>query len=442
MSVSVESLGALKRKMTVSVPAEEFKSAFDQKIKKLSQKVKIDGFRPGKVPMNIVKQRYTLSVTHEVAQDLIKSSLYQALAEQKITPVAMPEIEPEEIVLDKPFSYHAIFEVFPEIEIAELDGDKVELISAELQESDIDTMIEQLREKNKNWAPVSRAVKDGDKVVIDFEGFIDDKAFEGGKAEDFSLVIGSNTMITGFEKSIIGFKEKQTDDINVSFPADYNQPELAGKKARFSITVKEIFEGKLPETNDEFAALFNIQSGGMEALRADIKQNMTRELTRRVSAQNRESIFNELLKKNAIEIPESLLDQEIKHLQHEMYHQIFGHEHHENEKIPDFPREIFEEKAKRRVHLGLLFSEYVKKHHLKVDSSRVDAMIEVFATAYERPDEVRAWYRSSKERLAEIEALVMEEIVADKIVSNASLSQKSVTYAEVMNPAKDENKGE
>ena len=328
MSVSVESLGALKRKMTVSVPAEEFKSAFDQKIKKLSQKVKIDGFRPGKVPMNIVKQRYTLSVTHEVAQDLIKSSLYQALAEQKITPVAMPEIEPEEIVLDKPFSYHAIFEVFPEIEIAELDGDKVELISAELQESDIDTMIEQLREKNKTWAPVSRAVKDGDKVVIDFEGFIDDKAFEGGKAEDFSLVIGSNTMITGFEKSIIGFKEKQTDDINVSFPADYNQPELAGKKARFSITVKEIFEGKLPETNDEFAALFNIQSGGMEALRADIKQNMTRELTRRVSAQNRESIFNELLKKNAIEIPESLLDQEIQHLQNEMYQQSQDHYTH------------------------------------------------------------------------------------------------------------------
>lgn len=441
MSVSVETLSGLKRKMTVSVPAEVFKNAFDSKIKKLSNKVKIDGFRPGKVPLNVIKQRYSLSATHEVAQELIQSSLYDALKSEKLTPVATPEIEPEQIGLDQPFTYHAVFEVFPEFEVVELAGDNVELVSSEVLDSDVDTMIDHLREKNKTWQEVSRAVKEGDKVIIDFEGFVADSAFEGGKAEDFELILGSGSMIPGFEDALIGFKIGKPKDITVTFPVEYGHADLAGKEARFKVTVKQVYEGQLPDADDAFAETFNVKSGGMDALRADIKDNMTRELTRRVSSLNRESIFDELLKKNSIEIPESLIDQEIKHLQHEMYHQVFGHEHHDDEKIPDFPRAMFEEKATRRVQLGLLFSEYVKKHNIQVDSSRVDAMIEVFASAYERPDEVRGWYRGNKDRLAEIEALVMEELVADQIVSTATISQKSVTYSEVMNPKKDDNKG-
>lgn len=434
MSVSVETLSGLKRKITVSVPAEVFDEAFDSKIKKISHKVKIDGFRPGKVPLNLVKQRYALSVTQEVAQELIQSSLYDALQSQQLTPVAPPEIEPEQLGLGQPFLYHALFEVFPVFDIAELEGDTVELVSAEVQDSDVDTMIEQLRSKSKRWNEVQRSAQLGDKVTIDFQGFIDDKPFEGGKAEDYSLELGSKAMIPGFEDGILGLSAGESKDIHVTFPDNYNHADLAGKEARFHIVLRTVLEGQLPELDDEFAKQFNVKAGGVDALRSDVKENMARELTRRVSAANREAIFDVLLKKNPIEIPEALVNQEIKHLQHEMYHQIFGNEHSENEKIPDFPRALFEEKAKRRVHLGLLFSDYVKKHNIQVDSARVDAMIEVFASAYERPDDVRAWYRGSKERLAEIEGLVMEELVADQIVLNASVSQKTKTYDDIMNP--------
>ncbi len=443
MAVSVESLSGLKRKMTISVPAEEFTKEYDSRIKKLASKVKIDGFRPGKVPMNEVKKRYSFSVTREVAQELIQSSLYQALTEHNLTPVASPDIEPEQIVPGQPFSYHATFEVFPSFEIHELDGEKVDLVSSEVQDSDVDKMIDSLREKNKEWHDVTRAAKAGDKVVIDFEGFVNDVPFEGGKAENFEIVLGSGSMIPGFEDGLFGLKENANKDLEVTFPQDYGHADLAGKAARFHVTVKKVMKGELPEVNDTFAQLFNIKDGGVDALRADIKDNMTRELTRRVSSVNREAIFDKLLEKNSFDIPEALIEQEIQHLKHEMYHQIFGNEHSDDEQIPDFPRSMFEAKAIRRVHLGLLFSEYVKKHHIEVDGSRVDAMIEMFASAYERPEEVRAWYKGNKERLAEIEALVMEELVADQIIATATVAPKSSSYDEIMNPQdKAENKGE
>lgn len=434
MAVAIESLSSLKRKMTISVPAEDFTKEFDSRIKKLATKAKIDGFRPGKVPLNVVKQRYAFTVTREVAQELIQTSLYKALQEHDLTPVASPEIEPEQMALGQPFSYHATFEIFPTFEINEITGEPVDLVSAEVTDADVAKMIENLREKNKNWEEVSRAVKKGDKLIIDFEGFVNDVAFEGGKAEDFELVIGSASMIPGFEDALIGLKAEKPSDIEVTFPKDYGHAELAGKPARFHITVKKVMQGVLPEVNDEFAALFNIKEGGVAALKADIKENMTRELTRRVSSLNRETVFDKLLEKNPFEIPEALIEQEIQHLKHEMYHQVFGHEHSDDEKIPDFPRELFAAKAKRRVHLGLLFSEYVKKHNIEVDAARVDAMIEVFASAYEHPEEIRAWYRSNKERLAEIEALVMEEMVADQAVSVATVVPKSQSYDQIMHP--------
>ncbi|MGV3739925.1 MAG: trigger factor [Gammaproteobacteria bacterium] len=434
MAVAIESLSGLKRKMTISVPAEDFTKEFDSRIKKLAHKAKIDGFRPGKVPMNVVKQRYSFAVTREVAQELIQTSLYQALQEHNLTPVSSPEIEPEQMTPGQPFSYHAIFEIFPTFDIQEIDGEKVELVSAEVSDKDVDKMIENLREKNKNWEEVSRAAKKGDKLVIDFEGFVNDEAFEGGKAEDFEVVIGSASMIPGFEDGLIGLKTDKSSDLEVSFPKDYGHADLAGKPARFHVTVKKVMQGVLPEVNDEFAALFNVKEGGIAALRADIKENMTRELTRRVSSVNREAIFDKLLEKNQFDIPEALIEQEIQHLKHEMYHQMFGHEHSDDEKIPDFPRELFEAKATRRVHLGLLFSEYVKKHNIVVDATRVDAMIEMFASAYEHPEEVRAWYRSNKERLAEIEALVMEELVADQIVLAATVVPTVKSYDQIMHP--------
>jgi trigger factor len=251
-------------------------------------------------------------------------------------------------------------------------------------------------------------------------------------------------MIPGFEEQLVGLTSDKPSDIAVTFPKDYGHVDLAGKDVTFKITVKQVLEGQLPELDDAFVAKFNIKEGGIEALKKDIKQNMERELERRISTMNREKTFDKLLEINKFDLPLALIDQEIADLKHEMYLRVFGHEHSENEHIPDFPRELFEEQATRRVHLALLFQEYVKKHAMSVDSSRVDAMIEKLAAAYEHPDELRAWYKGDKERLSEIESLVMEEMVSEKILEDAKTTKTTLDYESVMNPKKDSksDKGE
>lgn len=444
MQVSVETLKGLERKITVSVPTSKVEEEVSLRLKNLAQKVKVDGFRPGKVPMHIVTSRYSDSVRQEIARDMVQSTLFEALQQKELVPAGYPYIEPEQIEKGKDFIYTATFEIMPVFEVAELNQAVVELARSEVTDKDVEEMLEKLREQNKEWHEVARAVQKDDKVVVDFEGFLDEKLFDGGSAKEHELIIGSGTMIPGFEDGIIGAKKEEPFDIKVTFPEDYGHDELAGKEAVFRITVHKVMEGKLPELNDAFAEKFNIKDGGVEAFRKDIKENMIRELDRRVSMMNREKLFDKLMELNKIDLPLALIDKEIEHLKHDMYHRLFGHEHHENEKIPDFPRALFEEQAKRRVHLGLLFSEYVKKHQIVADKEKVDAMIEKFAGAYEDPDELRTWYQSSKEHLAEIEALVMEEMVADKIAADAKIEYKSMDYDSVMNPKKatEKEKGE
>lgn len=443
MQVSVETLSGLERKVTVSVPTEKVEEEVSLRLKNLARKVKLDGFRPGKVPFNKVKDRYSDSVREEVARDMVQSTLYEALQKNELVPAGYPAVEPLQLEAGKDFQYTATFEILPIIEVAELNQAVVELVQSEVTDKDVTEMLDKLREQNKEWHEVSRAVEKGDKVTIDFEGFLDDQAFDGGSAKGHELVIGSGAMIPGFEDGITGAKKDNPFDIKVTFPADYGHNELAGKEVVFKITVHKVMEGKLPELNDAFAEKFNIKEGGVEALTKDIKANMERELERRVGAMNREKLFDKLMEVNKVDLPLALIDKEIEHLKHDMYHRIFGHEHHDNEKIPDFPRDLFEEQAKRRVHLGLLFAEYVKKHNITADKDSVNAMIEKFASAYERPEELRSWYNNSKEHMAEIEALVMEELVADKIAADAKVNYKKTDYDSVMNPKKGtEDKGE
>ncbi len=437
MQVSVETLNGLERKITVSVPSDKIEEEVSQRLKDLAQKVKMDGFRPGKVPMHIVKSRYSDNVRMEVARDLIQSTLFEALKEKDLNPAGYPDVNPEVLEPGKDFEYTATFEVFPEIEVEELNKAEVETVQAEVTDKDVDTLIDKLLEQNKEWHDVKRAAKDGDKVVMDFEGFIDDEPFEGGKAEDYELVLGSGTMIPGFEEGLKGAKKDTTFDIKAQFPEDYGQKDLAGKEATFKITVKNILEPKKPALDDAFAEKFNITEGGVEALKKDIKNNMVRELERRVSSMNKEKLFNKLMEVNKFDIPASLIDREIENLKHDMFHKLYGHEHHDDEQIPNFPRELFEAQAKDRVHLGLLFSEYVKKHEIAADKERVDAMIDKLASAFDDPEALRSTYSSSKEHLAEIEALVLEDLVADKIASDAKIKKKKISYDEVMNPKKD-----
>ena len=443
MQVSVETLKGLERKVTISVPTEKVEEEVNQRLKNLARKAKVDGFRPGKVPMHVVVNRYSDSVRQEVARDMVQSTLYEALKTNELVPAGSPFVDPEQVELGKDFRYTAVFEVFPEIQVKELNQAEVDVIHATVKDADVNVMLDKLREQNKDWNEVSRAVAMGDKVTIDFEGYLDGELFEGGSAEDYELVLGSGAMIPGFEEGLIGIKKAKPSDVKVNFPADYGHKDLAGKEAVFKITVKKVLEGQLPALDEAFAEKFNIKEGGVEALTKDIKQNMERELERRVSSMNREKAFDKLLDVNPFDLPKALVDQEIEHLKHEMYHRVFGHEHSDNEQIPDFPRALFEEQANRRVHLGLLFSEYVKKHEMKVDQARVDAMIEKFASAYESPEELRSWYQGNKERLAEIDALVMEEMVADKILEDAKKIKTKMEYDAVMNPKKDnEDKGE
>lgn len=442
MQVSVETLKGLERKITVSVPAEKVEEEVSLRLKDLARKAKIDGFRAGKVPINVVRKRYAESVRLEVAKDMVQSTLYDALKEQALVPAGYPTVEPETLESGKDFRYSAVFEVFPEVVVNELNQETVEIVHSEVTESDLETMLDKLRQQNQQWQDVDRAIAKNDKAVIDFEGFVAGLPFDGGAAEDYEVLIGSGSMIPGFEEGLIGAEPGKEFEISVTFPEDYGHEELAGKEATFQIKVKKVLVGELPELDEAFAEQFNVKEGGVEALRKEIQQNMTRELERRLSSMNREKIFDALLEKNPIDLPTGLIDQEIEHLKHEMYHRIFGAEHTEDEKIPDFPRVIFEDQAKRRVHLGLLFSEYVKKHELIADKARVEAMIEKFASAYDNPDELRSWYQGNQERMAEVEALVMEEMVADKILEEATVVQKIMDYESVMNPKQDdEDKG-
>lgn len=443
MQVSVETLKGLERKVTISVPTEIVENEVSSTLKNFARKVKVDGFRPGKVPMHVVNSRYLGAAHEEVARKLIESTLPEALEKEDLAPLSYPAVDVQPIEQGKEFTYSAVFEVLPEFEAVELNQAAVELVRSEITEKDVANMLDKLRDQHKNWNEVDHKVKKENKVLIDFEGFLDGVPFDGGSAEGHELIIGSGSMIPGFEEGIIGATKDTPFDIQVKFPEEYGHEKLAGKEATFKITVKKVMEGVLPILDDAFAEKFNIKEGGVDALTKDIKENMTRELERRVGSLNRDALFDKFLKANPIDVPVVLVDREIENLKHEMYHKIFGHEHNDNEKIPDFPRVLFEEQATRRVQLGLLFTEYVKKHEIKAQSEQLNAKIDSFANAYESPDELRTYYQNNKELMAQIEDLVMEEMVADKIAADAKISYKNSDYDTVMNPKKGtESKGE
>lgn len=444
MQVSVETLDGLERKLTVSLPSEKVEEHVGERLKKLARTTKMNGFRPGKAPFQEVVKRYSHDVRLEVAKELVQSSLYEAVASQNLDLAGYPSIDLlNDIEKGKDVQYTASFEVYPEIKINELDNVSIEIVKSEVAAADVDKMILDLRKQNQDWLPVDRAVADGDRVTINFEGFIDGEAFEGGRAEEYEIIIGSGSMIPGFETGIIGAQINTPIEINVTFPVDYKHNLLAGKEATFKITVTAVEEGKLPELDEKFVEKFGIANGGIDELKKDIKDNMARMLERQVSSMNRENVFSKLLEKNPILLPKSLVDEEIHDLKHEMFHRIFGAHHTENEKIPDFPRELFEEQAIRRVQLGLVFSEYVKKHEMTVDKTRIDAMIEKMSGAYEDANELRKHYENDKKQMRHLEALVLEEMVADKLLETMTVKQKEMDYDSVINPKRDnESKGE
>ena len=432
MQVSVETTNGLGRKMTIGLPADSIDGAVQERLQSLSKTAKINGFRPGKVPFQVVKKRFGPQVRSEVLGSLINSSFYDAVQQEKLRPAGQPTIESGEDTPDNAesaFSFVATFEVYPEFEPAFNDAIKVEKPVTEVLASDVDEMIESLRKQRMDYATVDRASKDGDQMIIDFLGRIDGEEFEGGAAEKAPLVLGSGSMIEGFEEQLLGLSAGDKKTINVTFPESYQAEHLAGKSAEFDITVHEIKESHLPELNEETIKTFGIEDGKLESLKADIRKNMERELISRVDSQIKTQIMDGLLELNPIDVPTALVGEEIQRQREQLMQQMPA------ESDASFlGDELFKDQAERRVRLGLVVGEIVQKQELAPEATAVRSKVEQLAETYEDPQQVIDYYYSNNEMLKNVEALVLEEAVTAKVLEAATVTDKVTTFQELMNP--------
>lgn len=430
MQVSVEATSALERRMTVGVPAARIESAVDKSLQQTARRAKVPGFRPGKVPMSVIRQRYEGAARQEALGDLIQETFYEAVVEQKLNPAGAPSIEPKVFEKGKDLEYVATFEVFPEIKLAGFEGIAVERPQAEVGDADVDTMLDVLRKQNTRFEAVERAAENGDQITIDFVGKIDGEAFAGGSAKGVPLVLGSGRMIPGFEDALVGVKAGEERVINPTFPEDYQNLDLAGKTAEFTVNVTAVAAPALPELNDAFFALFGVKEGGLEGFRAEVRKNMERELRQAIKTKVKNQVMEGLLETNPVEVPKALVADEVNRLRVQAVQQFGG-----NIKPENLPAELFEEQAKRRVVLGLIIAEVVKQNELKPDETRVRALIEEMASAYQEPEQVVAWYLKNEKQLNEVRSVVLEEQVVDTVLSKAKVTDKSVSYEEAVKPA-------
>ena len=432
MQVSVSQSGKLERKMKVEVAESEIVAGEEKRFQKLTKKVKMDGFRKGKVPLKVIRERYGPQVRHEVLGDVIQSSLVNALAQEKLNPVGMPRIEETQFEQGQPLTYTAIFEVYPEVTLKPFKEIKVEKPVAEVNDADIENTLQEICKQYKNWTVIERAAKNDDQVDIDFVGSIDGVEFAGGKAENFKLELNAGNMIPGFTEGIVGMQAGEEKTIDVDFPKEYGQQDLAGKQAQFLIKVNAVAEASLPELDDELAKRLGIKEGGLVALRKEVKKNMQRELVQGLKTKVKQQVMEALLAKNELELPKSAVTSEVDRLQKQA-EKMYGEQTNVDE-IKNKGQAVFAKEAERRVALGLLVAEIVKQYEIKIDASRVRKMIEEIADAYEKPADVIKNYYGDKKQLANIEALVLEDQVIEKILVDATVSEKQTSFAEIIKP--------
>ncbi len=425
MQVSVENTSTLERRMTVQIPAERVDSAVQSRLQSMARTVRLDGFRPGKVPFKVVERKFGPQVRLETLGEVISSTYQEAIQQQNLRPASDPNIEPPKGGSGENVEYVATFEVYPDFEPAPVTDIKVSRPMAEVSDADIDGMLEKLRKQRGSWEEVDRAAEMGDRVIIDFEGTIDGESFSGNKASNVPLELGSKTMIDSFEDQLVGVKADDERTIEVTFPADYSFADVAGKQARFAIKVHKVAAASLPELNDEFANTFGIAEGGLEGLRAEVRKNMERELSQTVKNKVKRQVFDALLEQNAIEIPKALADSEIDALIKQAQQQGMQAK----------DRAAYENEASRRVALGLIIGELVKRNQIQVDPERVRSEVENIAASYEKPDEVVQYYFSNREALAGVQSYVMEDTVTDWILEQAQVTEEAATFDSVMQPA-------
>jgi trigger factor len=432
MQVSVETTSALERQMTITVPAERIENDVDSRVQQTARSVRLDGFRPGKAPLKVVKKRYGAGIRQDVIGEVVQQSFYEAVQQENVIPAGGPKIEFKKNEEGADFEFVATFEVYPEIELADFSSVEVEKQTSEVADADVDNMIETLRKQQAGWNVAERAAEDGDRVKIDFEGFVDGEAFEGGKAEGHSLVLGSNTMIPGFEAGIIGKAAGEEFDLVVTFPEDYQAENLKGKEATFKTKVISVEAPELPELNEAFFGKFGLEAKDLDTFKSEVRTNMGRELKNALKMKLKEEVFGKLIEVNGIEVPSSLVDQEIDHMRKQAVQQFGGGADMDPNMLP---KELFEEQAKRRVTIGLLVQEVIKANELKADDERVQEMIKEMASTYQEPEQVIEYYNQNQEMMNQIKSLVLEDQVVDQLLGSAKVSEKAVAYEEAIKPA-------
>ena len=425
MQVSVENTGGLERRMTVQVPADRIDQEVGSRLESMSRTVRLDGFRPGKVPVRVIQQKYGDRVRLEVIEQVINSTLQEALTQENLSPAGRPSIEPQSMQPGEALEYVATFEVFPEFAQALDYGFSVERPAVEVGDDDVEAMLGKLRRQRATWNKVDRAAAMNDQVVIDFEGTIDGESFTGNKGQSMPLDLGSGSMIPGFEEQLEGVSGGDEKTITVTFPADYPAAEVAGKSADFAIKVHSVAEMALPELDEEFARAFGIADGSIEGLRREVTSNMQRELKQLVTANIKDQVFSRLLDKNPLEVPRALIDSEIAALQDQAQNQ-------------GLDTSALEASAERRVKLGVLLSEIVKQNQIQVDPDRVRQNIDTIAASYENPDEVVQYYYGNQEMLTAIQTAVIEEQAVEWIMENSGVTveEKPSSFDELAEAAK------
>ena len=431
MQVSVETTSPIERVLTISVPAARIDDKVNAEVAKTAKTVRIDGFRKGKVPVSVVKKRFGQSIRMEALEQVMRDAYVEAIQAESINPAGMPAIEPKNIAEGADLEFVAKVEVYPTIELADASKIEVNRVVADVTEADVDTMLETLRKQNAEWSAVERVAKDGDQVTIDFEGFLGEEAFEGGAAQGHKLVLGSNSMIPGFEEGIVGIKAGEERTITVTFPESYQAEHLAGKEASFKITAHEVAEQVLPELNDEFASKFGLETADLASLRAEVQKNMERELSQAVKAKLKNSLFDQLLALNPVDVPASLVEQEVNGLRQQAARQFGNMEGFDPSQLP---AELFSEEATKRAKIGLLISEVIQKNELKVEDDRVRAFLEDMAQAYQEPQQVVEFYLNNKEQLAQVQSAVLEEQVVDKLLESAQITEVALSYEDAIKP--------
>lgn len=431
MQVSVETTEGLERKLTIAIPGDRVDMAVNARLQEAAQTIRLNGFRQGKVPLKVVKNKFGKGVRQEVVGELMNQTYFEAIAQESLKPAGQPRIEPTRMDEGKDVEFVAVFEVYPEIELPDFAAIKAERLVAEVSDDDIDEMVETLRKQRQTWVPVERAAADGDMVNIDYVGKKEGEGFQGGKAAGQNLVLGSERMIPGFEDGVIGKCAGDDFTLQLKFPDEYHSEELAGAEVEFELKLNTVSEQSLPEVNEDFFKSFGVEEGGMEAFREEVSNNMQREMKTASRNKLKTTLMDALISDLEVAIPAALMSNEIHQLKHQTVQQMGGGQGFDPNNMPD---DLFREQAKRRVTLGLILGEVISQQGIQADADKVRDAVEEIAATYESPEEVVKWYYSNEEQLQGIESSVIEDQVFDYIIEQAQVSDKGVSYQDVIKP--------